>query len=125
MKEVPLEYQIIPQPLSPAAQKDLEKQIAEYERKALGALKLKKLTPTRKKQVERLLKKGEDPFPVALYFKLPFNVVAEIANELLAARGVKEQIPTSLPEYLKLAFFLGQQKQRAQAAQAASPDEKE
>lgn len=119
--EVPLEHQIIPKPLTPADEQQLAKEIAAYEAKAAQSMKLRELNPKLEKKVYRLLKSGEDPVPVAIYFRLPFNTVAKIANKVLADRGVKPEnfIPEELPLYLRLAYQMARMRQDAQ--QVAQP----
>jgi hypothetical protein len=118
-KSVPLEHQLAPTPITPAEAQDIEKAQAIYDAKAGQSMVLRTMTPKLFKKVYRLLKSGEDPVPVAVYFKLPFSEVAKIANRLLEDKGITQRIPEELNLYMRLAYTLAQQK--ANAAGEATP----
>lgn len=113
INEVPLEYQILPKIITPADEKELAEIEASFGAKMLQSMSLRKVTTKRLLDARSLLERNEDPFLVAVYLKIPFTPVAEIANKILEERGLKGRIPTDVPNYLKLAAYLAAQKQKA------------
>jgi hypothetical protein len=67
-----------------------------------AGVKLNKVTATRLFKIRELLNTGEDPFMVALFFRVPFDRVARIANNVLEERGIAGRIPETLLGYLAL-----------------------
>lgn len=101
----------------------LKRQLGRYH-----ALTRPKMSPTKVYKCREHLQAGEDPFLLALYFNADFAAVANIANDILRVRAEAkglatfQTIPTTVPEYLKLAEkLLKQREAQAEAVETEKP----
>lgn len=85
------------------SKEDLQRQAQEKVGAEILSQMTRKLNLARARQARRLLLKGEDPFIIAAWLRVPFKPIAVLANRILKEKGATEQIPTDLREYLQLA----------------------